>query len=134
MEKAVTLQPCLGLNSLESTIGRQACYAVAEDMRPGKINLGCSPALYARVWEDIHFIEAFPVIAVESCEKACANKIIREEFGQTVTRTLYVQDILKEAGFLLEGKPRKEIEPIASEPVQIVARKIAEEVDRLLSA
>jgi len=132
--EVVTLQPCLGLTSLEGTVGRQACYVVAEDLLPGKINLGCSPALYARVWEDIDFIESFPVIAVESCEKACANKIIREEFGRSATSTLYVAEILKEAGISLEGKTHRDVEPTDCEPVQVVAKRIAAEVDRLLTA
>ena len=74
MSGKVCLQPCLGINRPASTVGRQACYLAHELLlTPERSDLGCAPALYAEVEEDVLFIQNDPVIAVESCEKRCAN-------------------------------------------------------------
>lgn len=131
MPQRVCLQPCLGANIVESTIGRQACYLVHEQLRAGKTDLGCAPALYARVQEDIDFIMQDAVLAIESCEKGCANTLVREMGGE-VHATLLVQDILREANLPVQGLPREHLD-LDHPVVQAVAAKIAEKVDELLS-
>lgn len=55
MAKKVCIQPCLGINEALTTIGRQACYAAYLELGAEAADLGCAPALYAEVAEDIEF-------------------------------------------------------------------------------
>ena len=75
MAEKVCLQPCLGLRR-ESVLCRQAFYVVHEDLRPETTVLGCGPALNANVQEDVDFINMYPVLAAEACEKDCATKLV----------------------------------------------------------
>lgn len=152
MPEKVTLQPCLGLTPVETTVGRQACYLVAEELRAGKANLGCGPALNARVQEDLDFIEYYPIIAVEGCDRCCASRLVRK-FGQEPEVAVIVPEVLREAGISLAAEkglvaevdpyqvrcgagkpdptPHLELDHLA---VQAVAQRCVAELDRLLSA
>lgn len=131
MPERVCLQPCLGANTVETTIGRQACYLVHEQLREGKTDLGCAPALYAGVEEDVEFIMNDAVLAVESCDKGCANTLVRER-GGTVDATILVEDVLREANVSVEGLPREHLD-LDHPAVKAVAERIAEKVDELLA-
>lgn len=152
MAEKICYQPCLGVNPVETTVGRQAGYALAEELRPGQVALGCGPALNAMVQEDIDFITHYPVIAVEGCEKRCAQRLV-EKFEQKVAVSLVVPDVLREAGINLAaekglapncveaetvnccaGKPDPTTHLDLTHPtVQTVAKRAAEELDRLLT-
>jgi uncharacterized metal-binding protein len=129
MAVKVCLQPCLGLRK-ESILCRQAFYVVHEDLRPETTVLGCGPALNANVQEDIDFINEFPVLAVEACEKDCATKLVAKK-GQTAARTLRVTEMAGELGIDLCSLPESHID--TSDPaVQAMARRIAAVVDEML--
>jgi uncharacterized metal-binding protein len=129
MAEKVCLQPCLGLRK-ESVLCRQAFYVVHEDMRPEATVLGCGPALNANVQEDLDFINTFPVLAVEACEKDCATKLVAKK-GQTAARTLRVTELAKELGIDLAALPEGHID--TDDPaVQTLAKHIAAVVDELL--
>ncbi len=104
--RKVCLQPCLGINENLTTIGRQACYAAYLALGAERSNLGCAPALYAEVEEDMEFIHNDWVIAVESCEKGCANHLVAEKKGQ-VHATVRVDQLLADAGFAVPALPRE---------------------------
>jgi uncharacterized metal-binding protein len=153
MPEKVTYQPCLGLTPVETTVGRQAGYLLAEELRPEKVALGCGPALNARVQEDIDFIEHYPVITVEGCDRCCAAILVRK-FGVEPNVILVVPDVLREAGVCLAaekglaqcgedcyavhcGQSRPDPTPhleLDHPAVQAVAQRCAIEVDRLLAA
>lgn len=98
MPTKVCIQPCLGINTPASTVGRQASY-LAHEILLGvdRSDLGCAPALYAEVQEDVDFIMQDYVIAVESCEKGCANTLVAEKDG-AVHATVRVDQVLAEHG------------------------------------
>lgn len=130
MAQKVTLQPCLAQDKL-SIIARQACYVVHEDWRPEQTNLGCGPALNARVQEDIDFIRLYPVIAIESCEKDCATKLVAK-MGEKAALTLRMPELLAEMGVDLSSVPEQHVD--CEDPaVQAVAKRLLAEVDRLLA-
>ncbi len=131
MPEKVCLQPCLGIESVESTVGRQACYLAHEQwLGPGRSDLGCAPALYAEVQEDIEFIRNDYVLAVESCDKRCANALVAEKDG-TVHATVMVQDVLRQAGIDAATLPREHL-PLDHPAVRAVAEEIARVSEELL--
>lgn len=151
MPEKVTFQPCLGLTPVETTVGRQAGYLLAEELRPEKVALGCGPALNAGVQEDRDFIEHYPVITVEGCDRCCAAILVRK-FGIEPQVILIVPEVLREAGICLAaekglaegedcyvvrcGRGRPDPTPhleLDHPAVQAVAQRCAAEVDRLLS-
>ncbi|MHB8994909.1 MAG: putative zinc-binding protein [Armatimonadota bacterium] len=128
----VCLQPCLGINRPASTVGRQACYLAHEALLgPERSDLGCAPALYAEVEEDIEFIRHDPVIAVESCEKRCACHLVAEK-GETVAASVMVQEVLRAAGFDPEALPLEHLD-IDHPAVKAVAEEICRIADELLA-
>ena len=132
MSKKVCLQPCLGINRPASTVGRQACYLAHEFLlTPERSDLGCAPALYAEVEQDVLFIQNDPVIAVESCEKRCANHLINEK-GEQVAVSVMVEDILKAKGFDLDTLPLEHLD-IDHPAVKAVAEEIARVAEGLLA-
>jgi len=129
MAEKVCLQPCLGLRK-ESVLCRQAFYVVAEDLRPEKTVLGCAPALNANVQEDIDFINWYPVLAMEACDKDCATKLVAKK-GQQAARTVRVTELAQELGIDVASLPERHIDP--SHPaVQALAKRLTEIVDQML--
>lgn len=128
----ICLQPCLGINRPASTVGRQACYLAHEVLlTPERSDLGCAPALYAEVEEDVEFIRNDPVIAVESCEKRCANHLV-EEKGERVAASVMVQEVLRAAGFDPDALPVEHLD--TDHPaVKAVAEEICRVANELLA-
>lgn len=127
----VCLQPCLGINRPASTIGRQACYLVHEVLlTPERSDLGCAPALYAEVEEDVDFIRNDPVIAVEACEKRCADHLVAAK-GEKVAASVMVGDVLQAAGFDPCSLPLEHLD-IDHPAVQAVAEEIVRIAEELL--
>ena len=127
----VCLQPCLGINRPASTVGRQACYLAHEVLlTPERSDLGCAPALYAEVEEDIEFIRNDPVLAVESCEKRCAQHLVAEK-GEQVAATVMVEEVLRAAGIDPEALPLEHLD-VDHPAVKAVAEEIRRVADELL--
>jgi len=130
MPDKVCLQPCLGLRK-EAVLGRQALYVVHEDLRPEVTVLGCGPALNANVQEDVDFINMFPVLAVEACDKDCATRLVDKK-GKAAARTVRVAELAEAEKIDLSGLPEGENIPADHPAVQAVAARIAAMVDELL--
>lgn len=129
----VCLQPCLGINRPASTVGRQACYLAHEVLlTPERSDLGCAPALYAEVEEDVEFIRHDPVLAVESCEKRCAAHLVAEK-GERVAATVMVEEVLRAAGFDPDSLPVEHLD-VDHPAVQAVAQEIARVAEGLCRA
>ena len=77
-------------------MGRQATYAALAQLGR-RADLGCAPALFADVPEDVIFIQQDYVIAIESCDKLCANHLVTQK-GLGVHATVRVDAILERAG------------------------------------
>ena len=122
MSRYICLQPCLGIASAASTIGRQGCYLAYQRLGAERAHLGCAPALYAKVDEDVEFILGDWVIGVESCGKACAEHLVQERGGKLHAR-VRVDELLKDQGFDLESLPREHA-PLDHPAVVAVADEI----------
>lgn len=133
MPTKVCIQPCLGISTPESTVGRQASYLAHEILLgPERSDLGCAPALYAEVQEDVDFILEDFVIAVESCDRGCANALVAEK-GGTVHATVTVDEVLAERGINAGDLPLEHME-LDDPAVRAVAEEIARVAGSLLAA
>jgi uncharacterized metal-binding protein len=129
MPDRVCLQPCLGSATAAATVGRQATYAALADL--GRLaDLGCAPALFAEVPEDVIFIQQDYVIAIESCDKLCANHLITQK-GYPVHATVRVDEILQQAGIDCATLPVETI-PLEHPAVVAVAAEIVRVARELL--
>ena len=132
MSKKVCLQPCLGINDNLTTIGRQGCYLAHSKLGAERADLGCAPALYANVQEDVDFLFNDWMIAVESCEKQCANHLIAVK-GGPVHATVRVDELLAAKGFDLASLPREHA-PLDHPAVVAVAEEIIRVAEELASS
>jgi hypothetical protein len=122
MAKKVCIQPCLGINENLTTIGRQGAYAAFLKLGSGNAHLGCAPALYADVQEDVDFLFSDWMIAVESCDKCCANHLVAQK-GGPIHATVRVDELLAAQGFDLAALPREHA-PLDHPAVEAVAAEI----------
>ena len=122
MTKKVCIQPCLGINENLTSIGRQGAYLAAQRLGVDQADLGCAPALYADVQEDVDFLFNDWMIAVESCEKCCANHLVAEK-GGVIHATIRVDELLAAQGFDIPSLPREHA-PLDHPAVVAVADEI----------
>jgi len=131
MADRVCLQPCLGSASAAATVGRQATYAALAELGQ-RADLGCAPALFAEVPEDVIFIQQDYVIAIESCDKLCANHLVTQK-GYAVAATVRVDEVLAAAGIDAATLPVETI-PLDDPAVVVVRDEIVRVALALLGA
>jgi uncharacterized metal-binding protein len=127
MPDRVCLQPCLGSTSAAATVGRQATYAALAQLGRAA-DLGCAPALFAEVPEDVIFVQQDYVIAIESCDKLCATHLVGSK-GYAVHATVRVDEVLREAGLDSAALP---VETIPLDDPAVVA--VRDEIVRVARA
>ncbi len=129
MPERVCLQPCLGSTSAAATVGRQATYAALAELGRAA-DLGCAPALFAEVPEDVIFIQQDYVIAIESCDRLCANHLVAQK-GYPVHATVRVDEVLRGAGMDSAALPAETL-PLDHPAVVAVCAEIVRVARQLL--
>ncbi len=76
---------CSGEECIGGTISRLATRKVMEELREGKVVSLCLPLYVAGGQEERFFAKAFPVIAVEGCDKCCAKKLQKNTAAMFLT-------------------------------------------------
>ena len=94
MPEKVCILPSSELTTIFGKIGRQSSYIVSENLCPGKIVLGCMPALFTGVQEDIDFITDYPVITLEGHPMHHAARLVRK-YSQKVDLEIDIEKLLK---------------------------------------
>jgi uncharacterized metal-binding protein len=122
MGKKICIQPCLGVNHPLATVGRQASYLALQRLGADRADLGCAPALYADVEEDVLFVRNNLVIAVESCAHRCASHLVREK-GGTSHATIDVDEVLARVGVPTADLPQDHL-PLDHPAVLAIADEI----------
>lgn len=113
---------CSGECCAEGTISRIATRFVLEKLRPNGAVTICLPLFSIGEEGERMFAKEFPTIAVDGCEKRCAEYAI-EKFSGKTARSLVVCDLLKKWGLKNTGSRRE----LNSEGKK-VAMKVAEEI------
>ena len=130
MEKKFVVLPCSGIGKAFGEIGRQAVYELVEGLRPDDVSTTCLGRLMIDDPEVKALMRNKTVITIDGCTQDCARKTV-ESSGKKVESALRVIEAfkknrdLKPEGILELGEPGFKL-------VHILARRLDEEVDRLI--
>ena len=113
---------CSGECCIEGTISRIATRFVLEKLRPNETATICLPLFSIGEEGERMFAKNFPTIAVDGCEKRCAQHAI-EKFSGKTAMSLLVSDLLKKWNVKNMGS-RRELTNEGKE----AALKVAEEI------
>lgn len=117
---------CSGECCVEGTISRIATRFVLEKLRPDETVTICLPLFSIGERGERSFAKNFPTIAVDGCERRCAEHAI-EKFSDKVARSLLISDLLKKSSVKNMGS-RRELTKEGKE----VALKVAEEIAAIM--
>ena len=84
---------CSGEGCVEGTLSRVATRLVLERLRPDNTVTICLPLFLTGEKGERMFAKYFPTIAVDGCEKKCAEKAIEKYSGKTA-HSIVVIDLL----------------------------------------
>ncbi|TWH78343.1 putative zinc-binding protein [Sedimentibacter saalensis] len=123
---------CSGEECLGGTISRLATRKVMEELREGKVVSLCLPLYVAGGQEERFFAKAFPVIAVEGCDKCCAKKAT-EKYSGDVSDLVVVSDIIGEEAAAGKTVSTRNLSQEHLDMVDKVAEDICRKVDKILA-
>jgi hypothetical protein len=128
--KKVGLISCSGEEIPEGTVTRRAVRRVLETLRPDDTVTLCLPLFLAGGEGERAFARHYPTIAVDGCAKRCAA-LATERYSAPPVVSVVVSEIAAGTGGQNIGTARRLNEPGLA-LAEAVARRIAEETDRLL--
>ncbi|MEL7607059.1 MAG: putative zinc-binding protein [Sedimentibacter saalensis] len=123
---------CSGEECIGGTISRLATRKVMEELREGKVVSLCLPLYVAGGQEERFFAKAFPVIAVEGCDKCCAKKAT-EKYSGDVSDLVVVSDIIGEEAAAGKTVSTRNLSQEHLDMVDKVAEDICKKVDKILA-
>lgn len=127
----VGLIACSGEALPEGTVTRIATRLVVEELRPEDTVIMCLPLFLAGDEGEQAFAKRFPTIAIDGCEKRCAE-IGTEKYSDKPTVIISVKEIMKEMGIKLNPEEVVELGQNGMKLARKVAELIANKVDELL--
>ena len=127
----VLIVPCSGIGKTYGTVGREAAYSLAEELRPGNAEVVALSLLVMGDEELQARVQASPVIAVDGCKLACASKMVAESGGQ-VSYEANVLDTFRR-NRTLRPKGVSRLNPDGQELAHKLAEELAEATDRVSS-
>lgn len=120
---------CSGEDCPEGTISRVATRIVLETLRPESTVTLCLPLFLAGSKDERSFAKIFPTIAVDGCNKKCAE-IGTVKYSAKPAAIISVSDILKKIG--IQAKNREKLDDKEMEAAKAIADEIAKKVDEIL--
>ena len=123
---------CSGEECLGGTISRLATRKMLEELRIGKTVTLCLPLYVAGGEEERYFAKAYPVIAVDGCNKCCAKRAT-EKYSGKVSASLVLSDILGEDVALNKTVSTKDLTEEHYKMVDKVAEEICKKFDQILN-
>lgn len=127
----VLVVPCSGIGKAVGSVGREATYAVVEDLRPETADTLCLSLLVMGDEEARGRVRRVPSVTIDGCAKECARKNV-ELAGGTVGERVQVMDVLK-AHRGLKPKTVSELDEDGRELARLVAECAASAVDRVVA-
>ncbi len=127
----VLVVPCSGIGKAVGTVGREAAYAVVEDLRPGVMGTLCLSLLVMGDEAARARVQMAPCVTVDGCARECARKNV-ELAGGTVAARVQVMDVLK-AHRGLKPATISELDEDGLALARYVAEEVAAAVDRVLA-
>ena len=126
---SVIIIPCSGIGKAFGTVGREATYAVVEDLRKGKADTICLSLLVIGDEKSRELVKTHPCIAIDGCPLECAKKNI-EISGGKVGASFRVIDILKNHRDLKTSSVTF-LDDNGRKLARILAEEVAKKVDEL---
>jgi uncharacterized metal-binding protein len=126
----VGIVSCSGEDLPEGTISRIATRIVLEKLRPDDTVTICLPLFLAGSEDERAFARVFPTIAVDGCDKRCAEVGVKKYSGKPVA-TIIISEIMKKYPHL-RAKSRDKLSAEEKELALKVAEEIAAKVDQVL--
>lgn len=130
VKNKVGIISCSGEEYPEGTVSRIATRLVLETLRPEDTVTICLPLFLAGGENERAFARVFPTIAVDGCEKRCAETGTKKYSGKPVA-TIVVSEILKKCP-KLKLKSRDHLNAEEMGFVRKVADEIVARVDEVL--
>ncbi len=127
----VLLVPCSGIGKTYGTVGREAAYGLAEDLRPGSAEV---VALSLLVLGDEGLrarVQRAPVIAIDGCKLACASKMVAESGGQVAYQANVLDTFRRHR--TLRPKGISQLNSEGQELAHKLAEELAEAADKIAS-
>ncbi|MCJ7471080.1 putative zinc-binding protein [Candidatus Bathyarchaeota archaeon] len=121
---------CSGEDLPGGTISRVATRLVLEKLRRDETVTLCLPLFLAGGEDERAFARVFPTIAVDGCNKKCAEAGTRKFSGKPVA-TIVVSEIMKKYP-RLKAKSREKLNSEEMELAMKVAEEIVKKVDQVL--
>jgi uncharacterized metal-binding protein len=122
---------CSGEGCVEGTISRIATRFVLERLRPHNTVTICLPLFLTGEKGERMFTKYFPTIAVDGCEKRCAEKAIEKYSGKTA-HSIVVTDLLN-LWDIEKLRSRWELDKKGMKAASRLAEEIATAIDTLVT-
>lgn len=128
--KHVVVVPCSGIGKTYGTVGREAAYELAEELRPDCAEVVALSLLVLGDAETQARVQAAPAITIDGCKLACASKMVTESGG----RVAYEANVLDTFRRHRHLKPKgiAELNPEGQELAYRMAEELAEATDKII--
>ncbi len=123
MPEKICILPSSELNTVYGKIGRQASYIICEELLHGKIVLGCMPALFSGVQEDIDFITDYPVVTLEGHSMHHAAKLVKK-YSQKVDFEIDIEKLLKDNCIDASDSSAEKLGPNGKKAVKFLSERV----------
>ncbi len=131
-DKRVLIIPCSGIGKAYGSVGREAMYALLEDLRPGQTDTVCLSLLTLGDPEAQARVRNHPTLTIDGCPKACA-KVNVEAAGGIPAGVYRVFDVYR-AHKELKVRSVSELGESGRTMARILAEEIATKVDELYTS
>jgi uncharacterized metal-binding protein len=125
----VLIVPCSGIGKTYGTVGREAAYNLAEDLRPGDAEVIALSLLVLGDEETRARVQAAPAITMDGCKLACASKMVAESGGQVAYQANVLDTFRRNRTLRPKGVSR--LNPDGEALAQKLAEELAEVTDRI---
>jgi uncharacterized metal-binding protein len=127
----IGITACTGINNVNGTVARMAAYKVLDELRPNETVLICYPALAAKVDEDVEFVQKYPTIVIDGCEKNCGQNL----FTKFNANTLQIFNVAEYRERFPELNPQDimHLDADGEELVNKIAQDVIAKIDEVIS-
>jgi len=127
----VLVVPCSGIGKTYGTVGREAAYALVEDLRSENVEVIALSLLVLGDEDSRSKVQAAPAIAIDGCKLACASKMVAESGGQVAYEANVLDTFRRNRTLRPKGISR--LNPDGQELARKLAEELAEATDRIIS-
>lgn len=128
--KHVVVVPCSGIGKTYGTVGREAAYELAENLRPDCAEVVALSLLVLGDADTQARVQAAPAITVDGCKLACASKMVTESGGQVAYEANVLDTFRRHR--TLKPKGIAELNEEGQELARRMAEELAEAADKIV--